>query len=134
MNFATSALLISTVAAQAFNGSSPRTSFFLQSESQNEITQVSLIIMLIGFAVFGVLYLSTVCYIFYDTYQRGIMFENEIENDIIQMKVLGMDLNDPEFQKGLANAIAGIKLEDVGDDQLFGTAAKATAEQWKKEL
>ena len=135
MNFATvAALLISSVSAQAFKGTTPRTSFFRQSENLNEITQVSFIIMVIGFALFGILYLSTVIYIFYDTHMRGVMFDNEIENDIAQMKSLGIDMNDASFQQGLKNAIAGIREEDKGDDQLFGTAVKVTDAEWRKEL
>ena len=50
------------------------------------------------------------------------------------MKSLGIDMNDASFQQGLKNAIAGIREEDKGDDQLFGTAVKVTDAEWRKEL
>ena len=43
-----------------------------------------------------------------------------------------MDLNDKAFQDGLAEKLSGVKAEDKGDDQLFGTAAKLSASEWRK--
>ena len=134
MNFATAALLISTVAAQAFEGSSPRASFYLQSEDLNKIEPIPQIIMIVGFAVFGIMYVFTVCYIFYDTYLRGVEFDEAIANDKAAMRDLKIDTTAKDFQDGLRDAIAGIKKEDTGDDQLFGTAVKLDKSEWGQYL
>ena len=50
------------------------------------------------------------------------------------MAKLRMDTNSAEFKKGLADRLAGVKEEDKGDDQLYGAAAKLTADQWRAGL
>ena len=50
------------------------------------------------------------------------------------MQRLGMDTKNADFVQGLKDRLAGIKEEDKGDDQLYGSAAKLSADQWKKGL
>ena len=78
------------------------------------------------------MYLYTIVAIMMDTCKRGAEYDALIENDLSEMHRLGMDTNKPDFVEGLANRLAGIKEEDKGDDQLYGSAAKLTADQWRQ--
>ena len=89
---------------------------------------------ILGFAVFGLIYLYTIVMIFRDTIKRGAEYDALIENDLSEMHRLGMDMNKPDFKEGLANRLAGIKEEDKGDDQLYGSAAKLTTDQWREGM
>ena len=77
------------------------------------------------------MYLYTIFAIMLDTCKRGAEYDALIENDLSEMHRLGMDTNKPDFVEGLANRLAGIKEEDKGDDQLYGSAAKLTPDQWR---
>ena len=125
------ALLVGeTYASNHFAATTPKESFYLQSEDMNAWTETDTVGCIIGFTIFGLLYAYTVGYVFYDTAARGKEFDELLENDLAEMKKLGMDMNAPEFVEGLNEKLSGVKKDDKGDDQLYGTAAKLTTAQW----
>lgn len=89
---------------------------------------------IIGFTIFGLLYIYTVGYIFIDTATRGKEYDTLIENDLAEMQKLGLDMNTAEFKQGLADKLAGVKEDDRGDDQLYGRAAELKDSEWKAGL
>ena len=109
-------------------------SFLNMSENKNEWIPVNAVGTIIGFSVFGILYIYTVISVLIDTYNKGIEYDSLIENDLAEMQRLGMDKNNADFQEGLENALLGIREEDKGDDQLYGMAVGLTADQWKKGM
>ena len=109
-------------------------SFLNMSENKNEWIPVNAVGTIIGFSVFGILYIYTVISVLIDTYNKGIEYDSLIENDLAEMQRLGMDKNNADFQEGLNNALLGIRVEDKGDDQLYGMAVGLTADQWKKGM
>ena len=109
-------------------------SFLNMSENKNEWIPVNAVGTIIGFSVFGILYIYTVISVLIDTYNKGIEYDSLIENDLAEMQRLGMDKNNADFQEGLKNALLGIREEDKGDDQLYGMAVGLTADQWKKGM
>ena len=109
-------------------------SFLNMSENKNEWIPVNAVGTIIGFSVFGILYIYTVISVLIDTYNKGIEYDSLIENDLAEMQRLGMDKNNDDFQEGLKNALLGIREEDKGDDQLYGMAVGLTADQWKKGM
>ena len=109
-------------------------SFLNMSENKNEWIPVNAVGTIIGFSVFGILYIYTVISVLIDTYNKGIEYDSLIENDLAEMQRLGMDKNNADFQEGLENALLGIRVEDKGDDQLYGMAVGLTADQWKKGM
>ena len=109
-------------------------SFLNMSENKNEWIPVNAVGTIIGFSVFGILYIYTVISVLIDTYNKGIEYDSLIDNDLAEMQRLGMDKNNADFQEGLENALLGIREEDKGDDQLYGMAVGLTADQWKKGM
>ena len=109
-------------------------SFLNMSENKNEWIPVNAVGTIIGFSVFGILYIYTVISVLIDTYNKGIEYDSLIENDLAEMQRLGMDKNNADFQEGLNKALLGIREEDKGDDQLYGMAVGLTADQWKKGM
>ena len=104
------------------------------SEDRNEWTTTNSVGTIIGFAVFGLLYIYTVVAVIIDTVKRGKEYEELIENDLAEMQKLGMDRNNADFKDGLRCALEGIREDDKGDDQLYGLATELTADQWKKGM
>ena len=128
-------LLISSVSAGShLKFQSPKSSFYNQSVDLNAWTTTDLVGCIIGFTIFGLLYIYTVGYIFYDTSARSKEYDAHIENDIAEMQKLGLDMNTPEFKQGLADKLAGKRDEDRGDDQLYGRAVELTDAQWRAGL
>ena len=94
------------------------------SENQNSIEGAGQIGAILGFAAFGVAFLTTVVMIFIDIQKRKKEYEEMIQDDKQQMQHLGMASMLPEIEAELKKRLTGIKVEDVGDDQLMGEAAK----------
>ena len=80
------------------------------------------------------MYLYTIVMILRDTCKRGEEYAALIENDLAEMQRLGMNTQKDDFKEGLANRLAGVKEEDKGDDQLYGSAAKLSADQWRQGM
>ena len=132
---ATALLLISSVSAGShLKFFSPKASFYNQSVDLNAWTTTDMVGCIIGFTIFGLLYIYTVGYIFYDTSSRGKEYDTLIENDLAEMQKLGLDMNTEEFKQGLADKLAGVKEDDRGDDQLYGRAVELTEAQWRAGL
>ena len=92
------ALLFSTVSATShFKVWSPWESFAAESTNKNKPLQINFIIMLIGFAAFGLAYLYTVIAIFMDTANRDKETLELLENDEQQIKRLNIDTTTAEF-------------------------------------
>ena len=72
-------------------------SFLNMSENKNEWIPVNAVGTIIGFSVFGILYIYTVISVLIDTYNKGIEYDSLIENDLAEMQRLGMDKNNADF-------------------------------------
>ena len=127
------AVLIVGASAQ-YTGLSPKESFAVQSADMNAWSSTGEVGAILGFITFGVLFLFTVVSIFYDNSQRSKAYDEMIEDDLQEMKRLGMDKDMAEIKKELAVRLSGQKVEYSGDDQLLGEAVKLTHEQYKKYL
>ena len=121
-------------ASNHFQGRTPKKSFYNMSVDQNAWTEADTVGCIIGYTIFGLLYVYTVGYIFYDTHVRGKDYDELLQNDLAEMQKLGMDLSNPEFQAGLAEKLSGVKADDRGDDQLFGTAAQLDKSVWQAHV
>ena len=120
--------MIATAQALDLPNTTPKASFEILSEDRSEWLGINKVGCILGFAVFGLMYLYTIVMILVDTVKKGAEYEALIENDIAEMQRLGMDTNKPDFVEGLKKRLAAVKEEDKGDDQLFGSAAKLTAD------
>ena len=109
----------------------PVKSFTTMNANQNEPSPAGRIIMIVGFVLFGLAYLYTVVMIFVDTANRDKETVEMLENDEQQIKRLNIDTTSKDFQDGLQEKLLGIKADDKGDDQLYGTAAKLTDSEWR---
>ena len=91
---------------------------------------------IIGFAAFGIAFLSTVAAIFWDIKKRMEMYDEEIENDRRTMRDLGMleGAKGEKIEKELQDRLRGVVAEDTGDDQLMGAAANLTQEMYAAHL
>ena len=107
------------------DGTSKIESFYKQSDSQNELGSKGKTALIIGFGVFGLFYLYTVVYIFYDLFSNIKMYGEMIEEDKKTLKYeLNVDPDNADFQDKLNDRLKGIKEEEGGDDQLLGEASK----------
>ena len=122
------AVMMATAQAADLKFNTPESSFLTMSADRSDWIGANQVGCILGFAVFGLMYLYTIVMIMRDTCKRGAEYDALIENDIAEMQRLGMDTNKADFVEGLKNRLAGIKEEDKGDDQLFGSAAKLTAD------
>ena len=127
-------LIGSVSAGSHLKFSSPKESFYNQSADLNGWTTTDTVGCIIGFTIFGLLYIYTVGYIFVDIRNRGTYYDDLIENDVAEMVKLGLDMNTPEFKQGLADKLSGVKEDDRGDDQLYGRAAELSETQWRAGL
>ena len=128
------AVMMATAQALDTRYTTPEASFKNMSMDRSEWIGANTVGCILGFVVFGLMYLYTIVMILIDTCKRGAEYDALIENDIAEMQRLGMDTNKPDFVEGLKNRLAGVKEEDKGDDQLFGSAAKLTADQWRNAM
>ena len=127
--------MLATASAQkSWKHNTVEESFLNMSVDQNEWIPANAVGTIIGFSVFGILYIYTVIAVLLDTYNKGLEYDSLIENDLAEMQRLGMDQNNADFKEGLKNALLGIREEEKGDDQLYGIAVGLTADQWKKGM
>ena len=89
---------------------------------------------ILGFGVFGVAYLIVVVMIFIDIDKRDKMYDQDIADDMVKMKELGLDRKMEEFNAELVLRFAGTKKDDGTDDQLIENAKALTADQFKKNM
>ena len=87
-----------------------------------------------GFIVFGIAYLYAIVMIFIDISKRDKSYDEDIDNDLKQMKDLGLMKNMAEYDAELAIRLSGVKVEDTGDDQLIGAAIQLTQAQYSKYM
>ena len=128
--------LIATVSAQfKFTPANSRDSWKVMSPaSNNDWKPKNKAGAAIGFTVFGAAYIFAVIKIFIDIQQRDKMYDREIEEDLNQMKALGLDSKMAEINADLQLRLAGVKKEDGADDQLLETAKVLTADQYAKYM
>ena len=131
-SIATVALLLGyAYASSHITKYSEKESFYKMSVDRNkQQPQIANIIMYVGFAIFGIMYLYTVFMIFRDTANRDKDESVNLENDEVAIRDLKINKEDPDFKKGLQDKLDAVKHEDKGDDQLYGTAANLTAQEW----
>ena len=103
---------------------SPDASFYVQSENLNKFDGTRTVGAILGFAAFGVAFMTTVVMIFIDINKRKNDYEEMIIDDKVEMTRLGMDSKMGELNEELKKKLAGVKDEDEGDDQLMGEASK----------
>ena len=94
------------------------------NDSLNKFDSTRSIGTILGFAAFGVAFLTTVVLIFHDINKRKHEYLELIADDRQTMTSLGMDSKMAEINEELKKKLAGVKDEDAGDDQLMGEAAK----------
>ena len=112
---------------------SKKESFYnMSTDLNNPQPQTANILMYVGFVLFGLAYIYTIAYIFYDTSKRDEETATLLEKDEADIRELKLNKEDPDFKKGLEEKLNNVKKEDKGDDQLYGTAAKLTAAEWSK--
>ena len=125
------ALFLSVIDAQVFKGESPRASFEVQSSPDgNDWKGRSQVGVGLGFSVFGIAYLYTIIQIFIDINKRGKSYEKDIDDDMSQIKTLGLMPRMAEFDAELAIRLSGAAVDNTGDDQLIGEAMKLTQAQY----
>ena len=71
----------------------------------------------------------TIIWIFYDISKTSAMYDNLIEEDKVKLQELGM--KHENLQEELDIRLNGGKEEDLGDDQLYGEAARLSEAEWK---
>ena len=87
-----------------------------------------------GFIVFGIASLYAIVMIFIDISKRDKSYDEDIDNDLKQMKELGLMKNMAEYDAELAIRLSGVKVEDTGDDQLIGAAIQLSSTQYSKYM
>ena len=97
-------------------------SFSVKSPDFNTWDERYPIPAVIGFALFGIAYVVTVAAIFWSIRQSKIDYDEMIQDDLNEMRKLGMDMKDIELE--LVEALKGKVQENMGDDQLLGEAMK----------
>ena len=71
---------------------------------------------ILGFSVFGCAYIFAIIKIFIDIDKRDKMYDDDIVQDLKEMKDLGLDSKMAEFEAELQVRLAGGKTEDGADD------------------
>tara|TARA_B110000285_G_C15135193_1_gene626352 strand:+ start:96 stop:533 length:438 start_codon:yes stop_codon:yes gene_type:complete len=112
-----------------FQGCSPMNSFKIKSTNYGLIwSGSSQFGAIVGFALFGIMYLFTIVSIIIDIFKRQAEYEAEVEADKTKLTELGIDVLslDAELQKRLnvTEVVAN------ADDQLLGEASKLTVGQY----
>ena len=111
-------------AAQKIETGSPLESFMVISAQNNSWEERYPIGAIIGFALFGLAYVITVIKIFIDINKRKNEYDEIIEDDKAELSRLGLGSRMPEINAELAKVLAGVTIENTGDDQMLGEAAK----------
>ena len=133
-NLSTYMLLLSSVAAQAWIGKSPKESFHEMSLADEEWADSSKVGAILGFVVFGIALLGTVAAIFYDTHKRSQEYDEKIADAMQTMTNLGMQKDMEQIKKELQVRLSGAVLEDGVDDQLLGEAQKLQLADYKQYM
>ena len=128
MNKVCSVLLASV--AQAAFPTSPIKSIEAMSIDQNEITDSGLIGTIVGYSVFGLFYFTAVIMIFFDIKKDYKHYSELVEEDLAEMKKLGLEDKMAEFDEQLQLRLKGIRPDDGMDDQLLGAAANLKEGQY----
>ena len=72
--------------------------------------------------------------VFHDIAKRLKQYEEVIADDKAAMSQLGMDKFMPELEAELATRLSGRVVEDTGDDQLMGEAAKLSTTEYSQYM
>ena len=115
MKCAVTLLLLNAISAQ-YQGQSPKESFYKQSPSLNEWNDTGKIGAILGFAVFGIMYLYAIVMIFRDIRKNDKMYSELLEHDKKTMSELGMERNKAEIEEQLKIRLAGKTKETGADD------------------
>ena len=126
-------LLFSTISAQ-YQGESPKESFYKQNPSLNEWNSTGQAGAVIGFGVFGIMYLYAIVMIFRDIRQNDAKYSELLKDDEQTMRDMGMNKDSDEMKEQLKNRLAGKQGESGTDDQLLFEAAKVPKEVYQQYL
>ena len=90
---------------------------------------------LIGFVLWGLAFVTTVGIVFHDIKKRMEGYKEKVENDIHTLKELDIGQGRwSEIENELAVRLQGKELEEKGDDQLLGEAAKLSEGEYRSNL
>jgi len=119
---------------RSFVGFSYIESFLVQSENMNMWTDSAKVGCIMGFAVFFLGYLCTIVYIAVDMRRRDAMYQELIDGDLAMVDSMGLTSKMREFEKELAERLAGKKDDEGVDDQLVTQALELRQEEYQKYL
>jgi hypothetical protein len=105
-----------------------------ESANKNGWTGSAGMAAIIGFAVFGLGIIFAVIMLVIDMRKRLAMYEEMIADDISVMQKLGMGSRQAEFDRELAERLAGSKGDLGTDDQLITQALELKAEEFAKYM
>lgn len=105
-----------------------------ESANMNAFSDSAQMGAIIGFAVFGLGIIYAVIMIAIDMKKRLAMYEEMIADDISVMQKLGMGSRQAEFDRELAERLAGSKGDLGTDDQLITQALELKAEEFAKYM
>ena len=104
------------------------------NEDLNEWSSGGTVGAIIGFAIFGIMYLYAIVMIFLDIKKNDEKYTELLADAHHEMSKLDMDKNSDEMKTGLANRLAGKILDGSADDQLLGEAMKVSPEVYKQYM
>lgn len=88
---------------------------------------------IIGFIVFAVSYIYVVIFIFFDINRSKNDYLEKVEEDLRIINQLNVSPGmRQEWESDLALRLAGKAKDDKLDDQLFGSAAALSAQEWQQ--
>ena len=131
------ALFSNMVQSSSFKGESPDASFAAQSSNKNDWTydpNASYAGFIIGFCVFGVAYFFVIVALMHDIMTKLSEYDEDIKEDLIQLKELGYDVEGDEHKLQLEMRLSGEKADSVLDDQLLAAAMTVDSEVYKKYM
>ena len=135
MKYFVLSVLLALVEAGVYIGISPHESFKKMSSDDNfEWNTRAKVGAALGFVVFGVAYISTVFAIFLDIKKSSENYDEMIQDDLSEIKKLGLHSKLAEFEAELQIRLSGKKFDSNADDQLLGEAAKLTRDQYEKYM
>ena len=126
-------LLINAVSAQ-YQGSSPKESFYKMNDDVNEWTGSGQVGAILGFGIFGIMYLYAIVMIFMDIRKNDKHYTALLEEANTQMSQLGIDRHSAEMKEQLALRLAGKIQDNSADDQLLGEAMKVSPEVYRQYI
>ena len=104
------------------------------SEDLNDFNDVGKIGCIVGYVVFFLGYIYTVCRVFSDISTAGKELDQDISNDMAKIAALNLTKNLPEMQAELAKRLSGAKIGEGGDDQLLDEAGKLTEAEFSQYM